>query len=532
MADRSKGLRIRLRAKSTSKILERDLRKKARKLKGDPYLLLPTCMGECSRCPFEKMKRALRKVAEKADNPEALERLSRSGDKMARALAGFLKILHEERIPYLALARTPEGEVGYVQRGKAPTNMMIAVQYYDRPTLKALGYLDYVRKKGLTMFITERALLCSGGTPKINEDVERSISKAFEGKLKSGGGKGRSVLHCPHLEPGEIEDLASSENPYIRLSWSAGGLLIGICEECIREIGGNSYHRLGRVVMKKKLKKEVEVSVQVSPVKRSEKCPEVDYTLPSIIDYISGEMDDLTLIKRSKESYREILKSTKRRVFIARGVCYGDDPEVLLKALGASGKEKELLAEVLKGVSEPLVVEDLSSIAVLRRFWKERGRGALAKVLGDEEVAEEIFSELSLESYTPGAMIEEGMKRIREKNLRKKLPEPVDPPEMIEVARELAIAYMARGPEGVGRVLSKLKTTDIRTRAAVYAFIKAFSLEKYSSWSYSPEEIGYAQGLEDVIKEVVTDDGERHKDALRRLWRETGSTLELRFRGE
>ncbi|OYT47450.1 hypothetical protein B6U83_04980 [Thermoplasmatales archaeon ex4484_36] len=388
-------------------------------------------MGECSRCPFEKMKRALRKVAEKADNPEALERLSRSGDKMARALAGFLKILHEERIPYLALARTPEGEVGYVQRGKAPTNMMIAVQYYDRPPLKALGYLDYVRKKGLTMFITERALLCSGGTPKINEDVERSISKAFEGKLKSGGGKGRTVLHCPHLEPGEIEDLASSENPYIRLSWSAGGLLIGICEECIREIGGNSYHRLGRVVMKKKLKKEVEVSVQVSPVKRSEKCPEVDYTLPSIIDYISGEMDDLTLIKRSKES-----------------------------------------------------------------------------------------------------MIEEGMKRIREKNLRKKLPEPVDPPEMIEVARELAIAYMARGPEGVGRVLSKLKTTDIRTRAAVYAFIKAFSLEKYSSWSYSPEEIGYAQGLEDVIKEVVTDDGKRHKDALRRLWRETGSTLELRFRGE
>lgn len=532
MVDRSKGLRIRLRAKSTSKMLEKELRRKARKLKEDPLLLLPACAGDCSRCPFEKTKKALKKVADKADDPDALDRLSRGGDKLARALAGFLKILHEDRIPYLALARTPEGEVGYVQRGKVSTNMMIAVQYYDRPALKALGYLDHVKKKGLTMFVTERDILCTGGTARINAEVKRSISKAFEGRLKGDGGEGHTLLHCPHLKPEMVESLSSSERPYIRLHWEFAGLMIGVCEECIREIGGNSYHRLGRVVMRRRLKKEMDVKVQVTPVRRSDSCPEVEYTLPPIADYLAGELDDLTLLRRCKESYREELRSAKRRVFIAKGVCYGDDPEVFLRALGATGKEKELLAEVLKGVEEPLVVEELNSSQVLKRFWKERGKEALTKVLGDKEVAEEIFSELSPDSYTPGAMIEEGMRRIREKELRRALPVPVDPPEMIEVARELAIAYLARGPEGVGRVLSRLKTTDIRTRAAVYAFIKAFSLEKYHSWSYSPEEIGYAQGLEDVIRDVVTEDAEKYKRALRRLWRETGSTVELKFRGE
>ena len=208
MVDRSKGMRIRLRAKSTSKILEKELRRKARKLKDNPALILPKCGGECAHCPFEKLKRSLNKVVERADDPDALERLSRGGDKLARALAGFLKILHEERIPYLALLRTPGGEVGYAQRGKTPTEKMVAVQYYDRPSLKALGYLDYVKKKGLTMFITENALICTGKEPVLSDEVLKSLEKAFNKKIKHSGKRdGLHVLHCRHLKADSVVSL-------------------------------------------------------------------------------------------------------------------------------------------------------------------------------------------------------------------------------------------------------------------------------------------------------------------------------------
>ncbi|MCD6383862.1 MAG: hypothetical protein J7L88_05315 [Thermoplasmata archaeon] len=181
-------------------------------------------------------------------------------------------------------------------------------------------------------------------------------------------------------------------------------------------------------------------------------------------------------------------------------------------------------------MKEPVVVSELNTSQVLRRYWQKSGLEALKKVLGDGEVAKKVFNELPLDSYTPGAMITEGRKMLKEKSLRELLPEPINPPEMIDVVREMAIAYLSRGPEGVGKVLMKIRSDDIKTRAAVYAFIQAFSLQKYSSWSYSPEEIGYAQGLERVIKEVVTEDPKKHMEGLKRLWKETGSTRELKFR--
>ena len=78
-----KKYRIRTGARTASKVKEKELIQKAKKLRKNPDLVLPTCDESCRFCPFDKIRRQLDKISEYSDDEKALEKLSSKGDNIA-----------------------------------------------------------------------------------------------------------------------------------------------------------------------------------------------------------------------------------------------------------------------------------------------------------------------------------------------------------------------------------------------------------------------------------------------------------------
>ena len=77
-----KGIpRLKLKARITSKVMEKDLKAKAKMLMDDPELILPDCAADCGSCPFKKTKKALERISRFKDDPVKLAKLSRRGDR-------------------------------------------------------------------------------------------------------------------------------------------------------------------------------------------------------------------------------------------------------------------------------------------------------------------------------------------------------------------------------------------------------------------------------------------------------------------
>ena len=139
--NKPKRMRIRTGARTASKVQEKELISKAKKIRKNPDLILPACEHE-GRCHFDKIRRQIGRVQSVADDDKKLAKLAKSGDQLARAYAATLLLSHSEKAPYLAVFRTPFGEVAYAMRGKVKKEKLIGVQHYDKPKWKLLSVLD------------------------------------------------------------------------------------------------------------------------------------------------------------------------------------------------------------------------------------------------------------------------------------------------------------------------------------------------------------------------------------------------------
>ncbi|MCJ2533602.1 MAG: hypothetical protein LN411_06805, partial [Candidatus Thermoplasmatota archaeon] len=128
-----KNMRLRVNARITSKVREKDLLAKAEALKEDFELVLPTCSQKCRGCPFIRTRMHLERVSRAKDDPRRLEKLAAKGDKLARAYAATVGLAHDKKAPYLASAKYPRGTVMFALRGKTSREKLIGVQNYDSP---------------------------------------------------------------------------------------------------------------------------------------------------------------------------------------------------------------------------------------------------------------------------------------------------------------------------------------------------------------------------------------------------------------
>src|SRR4030065_1754161 len=110
--------RLRLKARIAPKVMEKDLREKAKLLMDDPDLILPDCAEDCGSCPFKKTRARIEKIQRYKDDPVKLAKFARGGDKLARAYAATIRLAHEEKTPSLTTGAYPAGTVAYAPRGK------------------------------------------------------------------------------------------------------------------------------------------------------------------------------------------------------------------------------------------------------------------------------------------------------------------------------------------------------------------------------------------------------------------------------
>jgi hypothetical protein len=250
----------------------------------------------------------------------------------------------------------------------------------------------------------------------------------------------------------------------------------------------------------------------------------------SIEEYMEGKMMDHRLIEKEIDAYHLKLEEAGETVYIIANTCYGSDPKKMLDSLTLTNEERKALESFLSHAKGPIIAPDPSANKIMEPKWKEVGEKVLVDLIGNKNVSKKVFDQFPTPRYQPMNIIQEAKYRMEEKRIRKELPVPKDPPRMMEFAYECAISYLVRGEEGASKIVEKFNDDDIKVKAAKFAFVKGLNLTRSAGWSYTTHEMGYAEGLDKIVKEFVREDPNEFRKGMDRLWKATGSTKPLEWK--
>ncbi|MGA1821771.1 MAG: hypothetical protein ACMUIG_04530 [Thermoplasmatota archaeon] len=537
-----KNLKVRTSARTASKGLEKELKRKAKRLAQDPTLVLPKCTVDVPY--FTKIERKLREVQKAKDSKSQLDRLSKKGDNLVRAYAATLLLLHEDKITYLAVFRSPFGDVGYALRGSTKKEKLVGVQNYDDPRLKLMAYLEEVKKKKLFMFVTDNEVICTGTDPTPPKEVLDQLPKRLGKNMKKTG----KIIHTPDLKPKIVEKGEPSDEPYISIKWVPADIIMARSLTQASQNKDNTYATCASYMATSKISQFFEVEAVIRPkCDNGSKCPcnpptkeEVKLSFldrlgkvkkPTNTDeYMEGKMMDHRLIEKEREDYEIRLNDVGETVYIIENICLGSDKKKLIKYLKPAGEEEKVLKIFLDLKKGPIIAPDPSVNRIMAPSWKEVGEELLKEVLPDKKIAGQVYKDFPVPRFQPMTVVQEGKFLLEEKRVRKHLPKLKDPPPMIEFAYECAVAYLVRGRDGASKILKNYPGDEIKLKAAKFAFVKHLDLEKTSGWSYTTHEMGYAQGMDVIVGRIITEDKEQFREGLKELWKATGSTKDLKFK--
>ncbi len=534
-----KNYKVRTGARTASKGLEKELKRKAKRLSQDPSLALPRCTVDVPY--FKTLRKKLDEIQKFSDNKKALEKASKKGDRLARAYAATLLLLHEEKISYLAVFRTPFGDVGYALRGSTSREKLVGVQNYDNPRIKMMAFLEEVKKKKLFMFITEDEVICTGTDPSPPKEVIDPLPK----RLGKGMKRTDALIHTPDLKPKMVNSKEPWSEPYIIINWESAKIKMAKTLSYTLQNKDNTFATCASYMATDKISNYFSVDVIVEPrcdskgkcpCKPPEKTEEKESFLARLgkvkeatskDQYMEGKMMDHRLIEKELDSYHERLTEMGENVYIVANRCYGSNPDSVMASLKLNKGEKEALKSFFKHAKGALITPDPSANKIMEPFWKDVGMEVLSDLVQDKKIVKHVFDDYPTPRYQPMTIIQEAKYRIEEKRVRKALPKPKSPPRMIEFAYECAIAYLVRREEGASKVLEQFTGEDIKLKAAKFAFVKGLNLTKSSGWSYTTHEMGYAQGLDEIVVGLSVEKPEPFKQGLIDLWKATGSTKDL-----
>ncbi|MBN1390269.1 MAG: hypothetical protein JXA22_06480 [Candidatus Thermoplasmatota archaeon] len=536
-----KNYKVRTGARTASKGLEKELKRKAKRLSQDPSLALPRCTVNVPY--FRNLERKLEEVSRSKDNKRALEKASKKGDKLIRAYAATLILLHEEKIPYLAVFKSPFGDVGYAHRGETSREKLVGIQNYEDPRIKMMAYLEEVKKKRLFMFVTENEVICTGTDPMPPKEVIDALPKRLGKGMKRSG----NVIHSPHIRANIVQKGEPWKEPYLVVSWDVADILMAKNLTYTLQNQDNTFATCASYMASEKISRYFSVEVNVRPIcdhgtgcpcdppARKEKKESFIQRLGKVKEqtsleiYMEGKMMDHRLIEKELDDYRKRLEEVGETVYIISNRCFGSDHEAVMTSLTLTKEEKEALKSFFTHAKGPIISSDPTTNKIMEPFWKDVGEKVLNDLIGNKKIAKEVFNSFPTPRYQPMTVVQEAIYRMEESGMRAKLPTPKDPPRMIEFAYECAIAYLVRGGEGASKVVERYGDDDIKVKAAKYAFVKGLNLTRSAGWSYTTHEMGYAQGLDEIVVELAQDDPGKFKIGLTRLWKATGSTQDLEW---
>jgi len=513
-----KGLpRLKLKARITSKVMEKDLKAKAKMLMDDPELILPDCAADCGACPFKKTKKRLEKISRYKDDPARLAKLSRGGDRLARAYAGTIGIVHEDKMPYLATATYPDGTIAYALRGKTDKEKLIGVQNFDSPKWRVLSVADLVHKRGLHFYSYGDNFVCTGREALPPDEYVKAAAESV-GATRAEDGK----FSCPH-NPESVN--------HIEFDWITADSRILLCDQCAAR-SKNTLAKLAEGMAVPKVLNEFDITI-VRPLKKvagkSDCADLLNRNVPDDLleQYSSGKLGDKELIEKHLAQTREELVGVKIRAFVRGDRCFGDDLDAFVKDMTEDEVEAKALVGLLAEVDHPVVVDSGTSVNdILKRHWPEQGKNAL-KALVSETMAEKYFKE-DEDTDSPIKVIRKALKEAEHAEISSKIPKYSCLSQYGEFVDGIVRAHKTGGHNSALAVLDAEKSNDHRIRSIAHSFYLALGVTT-KSWKFTDEEKEYGSHLMPIAKKLLQSDSEEdHHEAFAEYLREAGCTEELK----
>lgn len=513
-----KGLpRLKVKARITSKVMEKDLKAKAKMLMDDPELILPDCATDCVACPFRKTRRALERISRYKDDPVKLSKLSRRGDRLARAYAATIGIVHEKKMPYLATATYPAGTIAYALRGKTDKEKLIGVQNFDSPKWRVMSVLDLVHRRGLHFYSYGDNFVCTGREAHPPEEYVKSAAEYVGATRATDAG-----YSCPHNP--------ESAN-HILFDWVTANKKILLCDQCAAR-AKNTLSKLGEGMAVPRVLNEFGISV-VRPLEKVSKGSDCAGLLDRPIaedlleEYSNGKLGDKELIEKHLAEVRDHLATIERRAFVRGEKCFGEDQDAFVRDTTNDPVEAKALAGLLSKVSHPVVVDSGTSVNdLLRSHWPDHGKDALMALV-PEAIAEKYFNEEE-DADSPIKVIRRALKESRQEEISSKIPKYSCLSQYGEFVDSIVRAHKTGGQSSAISVLDAEKSNDHRIRSISHSFYLALGVTT-KSWKFTDEEKEYGKHLMPTAKKLLESDSEdRHHEVFTEYLREAGCTEEVK----
>jgi len=504
-----KPRRMRTFARTASKSMEKKLVKNAKSLKKNPYLLIPEYRDSYSEKYFKKLKRKIDKVNTYVDSPEKLEKLAKKRG-IEGAIAGSLLLAHSEKAPYLAVAKFPTGDVTYAQRGKADKEKLIAAQHFDDPILRILGIKDIAIKKKIFVYSWDNGFFSSGEIPDPPSDFIDFVTK------KVGLNKKDNLASSEDLKPETLKKGKNTEKNYLRIYWKSADLTIAISENCATK-EKNTVFSITKYMINPDISNDFEISVIGRAIKGTEN--NKDYKTIKKDEYLSGKINDYTIIRENMYKRMQNLRDSSEKMFILDGVSYGKDVDKFIDALNPKEYEREALKDILETIDKPAVFDDTTPNKVLETYWSDYGLKTIENIIDDEKMAKKFYS-LKDE---PSNILELAYAYKKRQKILTKFPAYKDLPPLADFAHNIALTYKTFG-EKKTLIEIKNRPSDTKAKSLSYAFLLALGKAKDKKWQYSEIEIEYGKFLEEQAKKLLDSDPKEYHKNLKELLTASGFT--------
>jgi hypothetical protein len=493
-------------AKATPKKLERELLDKSLELAKEPSLLIPKCTQKCKKCDFDKILSKMEKVQRYSDDANRLQALAMRGDQLVRAYAATISLAAAGKIPFLAAAKLPTGEISYAVRGKVDKEKLMGVQHYDDPDIRLLAYWDIARKRDIHLYSTEKQLVCSSDPNPPPEYVREMIARSPYDLDKEGG--------CGH-----------EAMTYLVVKWKSVDRTVRVCSECLKEV--NLVQSLVSRLAARDPTDDFEVDVDHDFEYLGEDCDiGKDYSMPPSLssEYLSDEIDDTTLVKRYIEGKLDHIRASGVPIYIIGEQCYGRDVESFLARIRGSEVEKEAIANLIESKGIPVVSDSDLAGRIIAGLWRDHESFLL------DSVAEERDFEIARKSVkddSPSALLKEAHRIHMNREVHSSLPSYTKLGEMGDLADTMARTYKTEGKEATLRAIEKVRSRGHRMRAVDYAFISALGEADSKAWQFTSEEKDFGEYLSQFATRLLEAEGEEYHDSLKVLVDACGAVEEI-----
>jgi len=503
--------RMRTFARTAAKSMEKKLVDNAKKIKENPYLILPDYDDNYSRKFFDKIKKTLDKVSRFSEDSKKLEKLSNKRG-LDGAVAGTILVAHSEKAPYLAVAKFSTGDIAYAQRGRADKEKLIAVQHFDDPILRLLGIKDIVLKKHLHVYSWDNGYISTGLQPDPPAEFISYLKK------KTGLTFKNNVGFCSGLKPDNIKNKESDKKNYLWINWKSADLFFAVPEDS-PESKKNTFFNMTKYMLAQNIANDFKIDIIGHVLKQKD----TDDVGPRDLEkYLSGEVTDNDFIKANMKHREQSLKDSGEKVFILDGVTYGVDVEAFIKVLRPNKYEKEGLMLVLEQVEEPVVMNNVTPNKVLENYWKDCGLDAINEIIDDKNMAEKFFSL----SETPSDIFELVFKYKERQKILSQLPSYKSLPSLAGFIDKVTRTYKTFGEKEALTEIKK-RPDNPKGKSISYAFLLVFGKGKDKKWQYSQVEIEYGEFLKDYVKKLLDSKPERYHEALKNLLVASGSSEDV-----